>query len=418
MKLQEQIKKLPDAPGVYFFLAKTPRKRRDVLGFGRTRDILYIGKATSLKERVKSYFSKNIAETRGPLILEMLEKATSIAFEKTDSVLEALLLETRLIKKYTPRYNTTSKDDKSYNHIVITKEEFSRVLLVREKTLTQDFPPEKLLYDIGPFPHGLKLKEALKIIRKIFPYRDRCIPNNKRGCFNSEIGLCPGVCSGKISAKEYQKEIKKLILFFEGKKKALISSFEKEMKKAAKEKRFEDAGDLKRKLFTLQHIQDVSLLQREKTTHDSSAFRIEAYDVAHLSGKEMVGVMTVVQNAISNKDEYRKFIVRSVSKSNDPGALKEILERRFNHLEWEFPNLLVVDGNEVQKRVAEEILEKRKLHIPVVAVVKDKKHKPRAILGSAKIAREHHNAILLANAEAHRFSITFHRQKRLEKFLR
>lgn len=425
MKLQEYIKNFPDTPGIYFF-KKGSR-------------LLYIGKATSLKDRVKSYFSKHSAEARGPLILEMLGKATSLNFEETESVLEALLLETRLIKKYQPSYNTISKDDKSYNHMVITKEEFPRVLLVREKALAQEFSPEKLLYDIGPFPHGLKLKEALKIIRKIFPFRDICTPllsppvqhrvlhrGTKRGCFNAEIGLCPGVCRGAISSKEYKKEIRKLILFLEGNKKKLLRTLEREMKTEAQFMRFEEALKLKRKIFALKHVNDIGLIKKSdfssalfsaESGSSPRRFRAEGYDIAHFAGREMVGVMTVLEDGRAAKNEYRKFRIRGFTQSNDPGALREILSRRFAHHEWQFPNLLVVDGNKVQKDVAESVLKEHGRNIPVVAVVKDKRHKPRAILGDKKIARERHDEILLANAEAHRFALSYHHQKRRKNFL-
>ncbi len=152
---------MPDTPGVYFFLDK--RKK-----------VLYIGKATDLKSRVRSYFASDLHKTRGPIITKMVEKAASIDWRETDSVLEALILEANLIKTYKPAANTDLKDDKSWNYVVVTKEDFPRILLVRGKELPFiDFKP---LHTFGPFPHGLQLKEALKIIRKIFPYRDTCIP--------------------------------------------------------------------------------------------------------------------------------------------------------------------------------------------------------------------------------------------------
>src|SRR3989344_7336779 len=137
---------LPDTPGVYFFKQE--------------KQILYIGKATSLKDRVKSYFARDILLTRSPLIAKMLEEANKIEFIQTDSVLEALLLEAHEIKKHQPLYNSKEKDDKSYNYITITKEEFPKVVVTRGSGI------------YGPFPYGGELKEALKIIRKIFPYRD------------------------------------------------------------------------------------------------------------------------------------------------------------------------------------------------------------------------------------------------------
>jgi len=169
----------------------------------KNKKVLYIGKATSLRDRLRSYFAPDIAEVRSRLIANMIVAAHSIDWRQTDSVLEALILEANLIKTYKPKANTDSKDDKSWNYVVITKEDFPQVLLVRGRALQQGVT---LLRDskvtpwktFGPFPHGLQLQEALNLIRKIFPYRDsKCKPEQGRPCFNRQIGLCPGVCTAK-----------------------------------------------------------------------------------------------------------------------------------------------------------------------------------------------------------------------------
>lgn len=397
--------KLPNSPGVYFF--KTGSK------------ILYIGKATSLRDRVKSYFNKNLVSTRGPLIWQMILKAKSVEFEKTDSVLEALLREAQLIKKYQPTHNTDLKDDKSHSYIVITKEDFPRVLLVRGKDLPVMYSPESRMHLLGPFPQGGVLKSALKIIRRIFPYRDKCIPNSGKLCFNAQIGLCPGVCNSAIDKNEYRKIIKNLIKFFEGKKNDVVKSFQKEMKIFGNNQEFEKANEIKKRLFSLQHIQDISLL-KQNLTHSGKTdqFRIEAYDIAHMSGKEMVGVMVVLEDGVAKKSDYRKFKIRGFSGANDPGALREMLMRRFKHPEWPFPNLIVVDGNEIQVKVANSLkLSGQATQFEVVAVVKDERHKAREILGDKKIIDEYKKDILFSNSEAHRFAITFHRLLRSKKFL-
>ena len=255
---QKKKKQLPDTPGVYFFL-------------GPKREVLYIGKATSLRDRVRSYFSPDLAVARSPLVVQMVEKARSIDWRETDSVLEALILEASLIKTYKPHHNTLEKDDKSFNYVVITDEEFPRVLVKRGKELgglpplpsrgegggegCRSNPSEPFKAIFGPFPHGVQLKEAMKIIRKIFPFRDKCEPcedikNEKikkicRPCFNRQIGLCPGVCSGEVSAAEYRRTIRHIRLFLGGHKKKLLTALESEMKKAAKAERFEEAARLR-----------------------------------------------------------------------------------------------------------------------------------------------------------------------------
>lgn len=410
-KIKKQIAKLPDSPGVYLF------KRAD--------KILYIGKATSLKDRVRSYFAKDIMETRGPLIVKMLSEFDNIDHIKTDSVLEALILEAHLIKKYQPEANVAQKDNKSFNFVVITKEDFPRVLTIRSRELLKNNPYD-IAYSFGPFPNGGQLKDALKLVRKLFPFRDKCLPatelkpNQKpKPCFNRQIGLCPGVCSGEITKEGYAEQIQNIVLFFEGKKKELLKGLEKKMKVFAKAKDFESAGKVKKTLFALNHIQDVSLIKNdftsEKGLDKADTFRIESYDIAHMSGQNVVGVMTVVEDGEVAKAEYRKFKIKEDPGVNDTKALKEVLERRLGHNEWKYPNLIVVDGGKAQKSAMESILEKYGVQIPVVSVVKDDRHKAREILGEKKYLK-YEKEIILSNSEAHRYAISFHKQLRRKIF--
>ncbi len=396
-------KKLPDAPGVYFFK--------------KGKKVLYIGKATSLRSRVKSYFSKDIGEVRGPKIVKMLEEASSISFEQTDSVLEALILEANLIKQHQPLYNTDEKDDKSWNYVVITEEIFPRVLLVRGRNLEEFVKKTKATATFGPYPHGGQLKEALKIVRKIFPFFDTKRPvgkdekrNGSGYAFNRQIGIYP-----KDSDPEaYAKTVRHIVTLFSGKKIALIKELEQDMKAAAKAQAFERAQEIKRQLFALQHIRDVSLIKTQNdadwTRKGPETFRVEGYDVAHLGGKSTVGVMAVIENGEPNKGEYRMFKIRAAAGGDDYAALTELLTRRFAHPEWRFPNLAVIDGGRAHLNAAAKAFRAmRRQNIPLISVVKDEKHRPREILGEKKIANEHEAEILLANAEAHRFAIGRHR---------
>ncbi len=408
----QEFKKLnlPDTPGVYFF--------RDKKG------VLYIGKATSLKDRVKSYFNKDLINSRGPRLTSMLDQAVTVTWQPTDSVLEALLLETSLIKKYQPKYNAKEKDDKSYLHVVITKEDFPQILQVRGKELTENRKnfasspqrgptPTKFVSVFGPFTSGSELKEALKIIRKIFPYRDaRCKPNQGRPCFNRQIGLCPGVCTGEVSKAEYAKTVRNLKLFFNGKKSAVVKNLEVEMKRLAKNKEFEKAAKLRNQIFALNHIRDVALIKdKPLDSARGDSFRVEAYDIAHTSGQEVVGVMTVVENGEINKNEYRKFKL-SQNKNDDTGNLTEILSRRLNHSEWRAPNLVVVDGGLTQLNAAKKVFNQAGVTWPVVAVTKDERHRAKSITGEREKMLGYEREVLLANSEAHRFVITWHRQRR------
>lgn len=404
--LLRKIKTFTDTPGVYFFKN----------GEGK---ILYIGRATSLRDRVKSYFGKDLLHTRGELLVQMVEEARSIEAAPSDSVLEAIILEANLIKKHRPPYNSRDKDDKSYNYLVVTREDFPRVLIVRGKDLDLAFKASELKYVFGPYPHGGLFKEAVKLVRKIFPFRDKCIPGGKRPCFNAQIGLCPGVCSGAVSRAQYAKTIKHIRLFFEGKKIALVRQLKKEMKEYVRREAFEEADEIKRKLFALEHIQDVSLIRREvrDLPRGGGVFRIEAYDVAHLGGENTVGVMTVVEEGEVKKSDYRKFRIQNRESGNDIAALKEVLTRRFNHTEWRLPNLIVLDGGTAQLNIAREVLGEFGYQIPSISVVKNEFHRPRDFLGDISFLKEHQIAILLGNSEAHRFAIGWHRSRRNKGFI-
>lgn len=399
---------LPDHPGVYFF--------------HKGKDILYIGKATSLRDRVKSYFSRDLIATRGPLLVDMVVQADKIEYQETDSVLEALILEAELIKKYQPRYNTKEKDNKSFNYVVFTKDKVSKVLVIRGRKL--DKKNYKKVF--GPFPNGMQLREAMRIIRKIFPYFDDHSDKKQNYQFYKQLSLIP--------EKDQEKNIKNLILFFQGKKKQVIVGLRKDMMAYAKKKEFERAGEIKKKIFALEHINDVALI-KEDFSHRSdlwttsksqkaigptygNTFRIEAYDIAHMSGKNMVGVMTVAVNGQSDNSEYRKFIIESQKDANDTGALEEVLSRRFRHTEWGMPDLVVVDGGVAQVNVAKQVLSRYQYEIPVVGVVKDDRHKAKALMGDEGTISKYKKAIILANVESHRFAITFHKKTRNRNFLK
>ncbi len=432
------VRKLPDAPGVYFF--------RD----GR-RKTLYIGRATSLRDRVRSYFGADVESARGPLITRMVRDAQSVSWQEADSVLEAIILEANLIKKFRPPFNTKEKDDKSFNYVVVTKERFPRVLVVRGREFAEKFPAGSTKHVFGPFPWSGVFREAMKLIRRLFPFRDACQPamtahagqagtplrhsnilknvGMSRGsgagkrtagkpCFNRQLGLCPGVCTGEVTEREYAKSIQHLVLFFSGKKRELVRTLARDMRALAKQKKFEQASKLKRRIFVLTHIRDVALVKGEvRAVHSLPARgRIEGYDVAHISGTDTVGVMVVVEGGEAKKPEYRKFRVRTPARGSDTAALAEIIERRLGHPEWPLPALIVVDGGVAQRNTVLRILDRYGYRIPIVGVVKDERHRPERVLGDRAAVRAREGDILLANAEAHRYALKYHdalRRKRM-----
>ncbi len=398
---------LPEVPGVYLFK--------------QGRNVLYVGKATNLRDRVRSYFDDDLIATRGPRVVDMVTKADRIVHEPTPTVLEALVREAALIKKYHPPANAEGKDDRTFLYAIITEEEIQRVLVVRGKDL--DFKAkrisggQKIKASYGPFPSGAQLREGLRLIRRIFPFFDTPKPIGTRSKhqaakieFNTQIKQYPRI----FSVKEYGRTIRRIMLFLSGRGKELRAMLEKEMRQAATEERFEDASQARRELFALDHIQDVSLIKDENRYPNNNAiagnsgYRIEAYDTAHLSGTNAIGVMTVLVGSAPHKNEYRTFRIRGMKKNDDIASLKEILSRRLNHREWPLPKIVVVDGGTTHKKVAESVLTVAGIHIPVVAVVKDERHRPREVIGALRAGITEADAVL-ANSEAHRFSLSRHR---------
>lgn len=398
--------KLPDNPGVYRF----------VDGQGRP---LYIGRATSLKDRVKSYFSADLIETRGPRIVDMVTRAATLKWEETDSVLEAIILESILIKRYQPHYNVDERDDKSSQYVVITDDPWPRVFLARARDFDQALTQGSLGYRVkryfGPYPHGGLIKEALKILRKLFPFKDKKSFDARHDAFYRALGRSPRE-DDTNARRRYARTIEYLVLFFEGKKDQIRTRIEKDMNAYAKALKFEEASYTKKLLYAIDHINDIALIKASNTSVNSSSggskeFRMEAYDIAHLSGTNVVGAMTVSVNGELTPSHYRKFKI-SRQANDDIAGLTEILSRRLNHSEWTYPDVILVDGNETHRTHAEAVLKARRITIPVIAVTKDERHKAVRLIGNPDIIKKYQQQIIALNAEAHRFAIAFHRLRR------
>jgi excinuclease ABC subunit C len=380
MNLLFRAKKLPDKPGVYIFSDKKGKP-------------LYIGRTVSLRKRVLSYFRDDI-DLR---IKEMVSLAYKIRHKKTDNLLEAIILEANLIKKFWPKYNVKDRDDRSFVYIVIPKDEYPRPFIVRGKELDK-FP--KSSYVFGPYQSASLLESALKIIRRIFPY-STCKPFFGKPCFDYQIGFCPGLCIGKISKADYQKNIKNIILLLSGQKSKLIKKLKKENPRSIK---------------ALQHIQDVSLIIREELNPSEEAPRIEGYDISHLAGRETFGAMAVFINGKPDKKEYRLFKIKRAPASDDLRALEEVLERRFGHKEWQFPDFILIDGGKPQVDFVSKFFKREHLNIPYAGISKlggDRLVYPAKTKKSIKSLAESIKRILIKTRdEAHRFSGKSSRRQR------
>lgn len=421
---KEKIEKLPKKPGVYIFK--------------KGKEFLYIGKAANIKERVKNHFLQ--PTYRDNLFINQVSK---IDYFKTNSEIEALILEANLIKKYRPKYNIVWRDDKNYFFVGITNENFPRVFITHQ--------PQLKTKCIGPFIDGKALKQTLKILRKVFPYRG-CKTLPRRPCLWYQLGRCPAPCllrsalakqipSAPSRIKdECKRNAKNLIKILRGKKKQTLNDLKKEMKAASALQDFEKAAKIRDQISAFEKIianakifepflpkktktdwfKTQKILQKIFKT-EKEISRIEAYDVSNIQGKLATGAMATFIDGEPNKNFYRKFKIRISGKPNDIAMLKEILARRLQHLEWLYPDLVLIDGGKAQLNVAQLTINNQRLTIPVIALAKKKnelyvegRKKPVLL---KNLPREIFNLILQLRDEAHRFAISYHKQLRKEGLL-
>ncbi|MDQ5952404.1 MAG: hypothetical protein QG626_532 [Patescibacteria group bacterium] len=424
---------LPDAPGVYFY-------------YNDKGKLLYVGKATSLKKRVGSYF---VGNDKHPRTAELVSKIAEIKYTQVPTVIEALVLEANQIRVNKPPYNILGRDDKSFIYLCITNEDFPKPVLMRgldlERIGIQPFSKNlstkarrQFLAVYGPYLSSRSLKIALDLIRRSIPW-STCNPPAVTGktkpCFDAQIGKCPGVCSGLIDKQNYRRNIKKLMLFFEGKKDTLLRQLKREMAAAARKNNYEAAASLRDRVFALEHIQDIGLLMRDEFTyeipepvvgHINALGRIEAYDIANISGTSNVASMVVFEGGKPSKNEYRKFRIKGFEGANDVGAMEEVLRRRLARLPdanqekdtWPLPDLLIIDGGEGQVNRVEQVLRELKLNIPVVGIAKgfDRKQ-DRLVFDKSnpelrRVASAFKEVFQKARDEAHRFAGAYHRTLR------
>lgn len=427
--MKDAFKKgIPQICGVYFF--------RDKNG-----QILYIGKAANLKARISSYFNKQPKDVR---IAKMLELATNVDWREIVSEIEALILESQLIKKYRPPFNVILRDDKQYFYVVITKDEYPKILITHRP---EAFNGEVRSALAGPFTDGGALKTTLRLLRRIFPYCT-CKQRHNNYCLNYHIGKCLGFCCLKnaelkityyeLRRKEYKRNINAIKEILEGKKSSLIKKLKKETFTLGRKYEFEKAIELRDKVEKLEKtflnaqillntkykildtknklirgdplavLQDLLSLPRRP-------YRIEGYDISNIQGQFATGAMIVFINGQPDKNEYRKFKIRLASEPNDVAMLKEVLTRRFNHPEWRYPDLIIIDGGRAQLGAVCQVGPKK---VPIIALTKDNKHRGHHIYLSNKkvtmplnkLPEAIRNLILQIDTEAHRFAITYYRK--------
>jgi len=375
-KIIEKIKRAPSRPGVYLFKNKK-------------KEIIYIGRAVNLSNRLKNYLNP-----RDSRIKKMTTEADDLTIKTTKNLLQAIILEANLIKKYEPFYNIKEKDNRSFVYILIPKIKWSYPKIIRGRELNKYLLSEAFIF--GPIKSYSLAKNFLFLVRKIFPF-STCKLNQARPCFYFQIGLCSGKCVGKISESDYQKLINALIDFLSN--------------KTRKAKNF-----LKiyypEKLSLIEKIDDTPLIVQETETNLQQ--RIEAYDVSHFGGKQTVGSLIVFENNDFNPSCYKRFRIKNAFAHDDLSALKEMLSRRFNHSEWRYPDLILIDGGKNQIKIAEKVLEEKKLKIPVVGIAKfnnDKLVFGKDIKKSIKeLLVASFDALRKIRDEAHRFANSYRKK--------
>jgi len=372
-KIKNKVAKAPQQPGVYFWLNQSGR-------------VLYVGRAVNLRNRLKQYLAANLE----PRIAEMVKQAADIKHVVAASLLEAIVLEAKNIKKYWPKYNVKDCDDRSFVYVFIPTGPFSKPTIIRGRELDKFSNRAGRIF--GPYQSFQLINKALRLIRRVFPY-GTCQPQSGRACFDYQIGLCPGACLGKISAREYQKNISNLQLLLAGDKKLLLNRLMKENPD---------------KLTALQHLQDVSLLSKEDDPQEQKVGRLEAYDISHFQGKESYGAMAVFEDGQANPQEYRLFKIKTAPAGDDERALAEVLTRRFKHQDWLRPDIIIIDGGRPQISFLSRIIEAQDISIPLVGISKfggDELVFPSKMPAASRSLISRQRATLLKlRDEAHRFA--------------
>jgi excinuclease ABC subunit C len=351
-------------PGVYWFTDKNDT-------------ILYVGKSKHLRARLRAYTQP---ERLPEKIRRMVFTAVRVQWKELPSEFDALLVESKLIRLHQPYFNTLSKDDKSPAYIVITNDAFARVLVVRENDIPLYSSGRKKPFTAGPFQSAYEAKQLLKFVRPVVRWCETAwkrgdTAKKQRSCFYHHIGLCSGACVGGYPATEYQRDISRLRSILQGKRTAVLLERKRAIDAAIREKRFEDAEMIKQQIQLLERLGSVRVLQRDgeglpslaskpsiKAINQAKSIlqdyidiprevlfhRIECFDMSTIQGTNSVGSMVVALDGTPEKKEYRLFKVHGFTLPNDMAMMKQVLQRRQNHPEWGFPDLVVLDGGRTQ----------------------------------------------------------------------
>lgn len=415
--LRAHIKNFPETSGVYLM--------KDHAG-----TIIYVGKAVNLRRRVQSYFRAPQGKmTKTDLLVQAIG---SIDYVLTASEAEALILEASLIKRHQPKYNIELRDDKSYPYIIITDEAFARIAV--ERLMAFDPATLKKLRVkkyYGPYVNPRLIREALTIIRKVFPFRT-CTPLPAKACLDYHIGLCTAPCIEQIDRVAYRKLINNVCWIFEGRKDRVYRNLKKEMEALTQQQAYEAAAKVRDQLRALgalysgtsdiNYYKEAEQLQRALGL-ERLPERIETFDISNTMGQQAVGSMVSFAYGKPDKRQYRRFRIKTVDGIDDFRMMAEVVRRRYTRLKKEqrlLPDLIVVDGGKGQLSAAVAELKILKIDVPIVSLAKREEeifqpHKKNPVrLNKMSLGLQ---LLQRMRDEAHRFAITYHRSLRQKKFL-
>ena len=408
--LEAKLKTLPRSPGVYF------HKSAD-------GEIIYVGKAAVLKNRVRQYFqsSRDMDIKTRALVAEIQDTD----WVEVESELDALFLESEMVKRYMPRFNILLRDDKSQMFVRIDmKSDWPTVSFTRN-------PADDGAAYYGPYYNGFAIKKALRYLRRVFPYYTKAPKDGGRPDFDAHLGLSPK--PGSTSA-EYKANLRRLVQYIEGGRKPITRELEKEMQTLAKAQQFEQAAQLRNKLLDLRSLQQKIMfgdrefldISKDRALSDlvdlfglkKIPARIEGYDISHMGGKNVVASMVVFTNGVSDRASYRKFKTR-LERNDDYANMHEVLTRRLsdkNIKAWGTPDLILIDGGKGQLDAAIKALEDSQKHIPIISIAKREEEvivdAERSNIDTTRIRQYHKNELqdsgVVVGRSAHHYTVNLH----------
>ncbi len=408
--LSDKIAVLPLTSGVYLMKNSAGK-------------VIYVGKAVNLRRRVQSYFRGASRSLKTGLLVDNI---ADIEVRLTHSEAEALILEAALVKEHMPRYNIELKDGKSYPYIEVTGDKFPLVSVVR-LTGVNDRKPKAHYF--GPYVDAALIREALVLIRKVFPFRT-CAVMPKKVCLYHNIGLCDAPCIGKTSSEEYRRHIKSIALILEGRRDDLYRALQEDMERLSAGRLFEQAGAMRDRLRAIGALYasnaDANYFkeaeQLERAFHLARRpERLECIDISTTMGELSVGSLVSFLNGKPDKARYRRFRIKAVAGMDDFRMVAEVVRRRYGRLQREgvaYPDLIIIDGGKGQLSAASDELKKLDIQIPLISLAKREEEvfvpgkRDPVILAKDSLALK---LLQRTRDEAHRFAVAYHRQLRGKK---